>query len=183
MDPETELDAVRNVGIKDGRIATITEEAISGADSIDASGHVVTAGFIDTHTHSSDKFSVKMSMMDGVTSAMDLEYGALNVGAWYGRESGQWSMNYGTTVSHEMARMVVHDGLELNDPIDAGNAFELRAESVAEDGVPNWSVTVSDLEQINAIAKILDENRAMRAKASAPTNNSKCSAPRRDTTG
>jgi len=158
MDPETELDAVRNVGIKDGRIATITEEAISGADSIDASGHVVTAGFIDTHTHSSDKFSVKMSMMDGVTSAMDLELGALNVGAWYGRESGQWSMNYGTAVSHEMARMVVHDGLGLNDPIDAVNAFELRAESAAEDGVPNWSVTVSDLEQINAITKILDEN-------------------------
>ena len=29
MDPETEFDAIRNVGIKDGRIATITEEEIT----------------------------------------------------------------------------------------------------------------------------------------------------------
>ena len=73
MDPETQFDGMRNVGIKAGRIVTITEEDLAGADSIDATGHVVTAGFIDTHTHSSDKFSITMSMMDGVTSAMDLE--------------------------------------------------------------------------------------------------------------
>ena len=47
MDPETGFNAVRNVGIKDGRIVTITKSAISGARAIDASGHVVTAGFID----------------------------------------------------------------------------------------------------------------------------------------
>ena len=158
MDPETSFDAVRNVGIRDGRIVTITEDDISGADSVDATGHVVAPGFIDTHTHSSDKFSVRMSMMDGVTSGMDLELGALNIGAWYEREAGQWEMNYGTAVSHEMARMVVHDTLELDDPIDASDIFNLRAESVKDDGVPNWSVTVSDLDQINAITKILDEN-------------------------
>ena len=157
MDPETKLDAVLNVGIKDGRIVTITEEDISGADSIDASGHVVTAGFIDTHTHSSDKYSVTMSMMDGVTSAMDLELGALNIAAWYEREANQWPMNYGTAVSHEMARMVVHDGLQLDDPIDAVNAFDLRAESAKDDGVPNWSVTVSSLDQINEVTQILDQ--------------------------
>jgi len=89
MDPETELDAIRNVGIKDGRIATITEEEITGADSIDATGHVVTAGFIDTHTHSSDKFVIKMAMMDGVTSGMDYELGALNARAWCDREAGK----------------------------------------------------------------------------------------------
>ncbi len=158
MDPETELDAVRNVGIKNGRIVTITAEDISGADSIDATGHVVAPGFIDTHTHSSDKFSIRMSMMDGVTSGMDLELGALNVDAWYEREAGQWEMNYGTAVSHEMARMVVHDNLELSDPIDATDIFNLRAASVQDDDVPNWSVTVSNLEQINAVTKILDEN-------------------------
>ncbi len=158
MDPETQFDAVRNVGIRDGRIVTITDEAISGADSIDARGLVVAPGFIDTHTHSSDKFSIRMSMMDGVTSGMDLELGALNIDAWYEREAGQWEMNYGTAVSHEMARMAVHDGLQLEDPVDATDIFKLRATSSAEDGVPNWSVTISDLEQINTISKILDDN-------------------------
>ena len=169
MDPEMKFDAVRNVGIRDGRIITITENDISGADSVDATGYVVAPGFIDTHTHSSDKFSVRMSMMDGVTSGMDLELGALNIDAWYEREAGQWEMNYGTAVSHEMARMVVHDRLELTDPIDATDIFNLRAASVADDDVPNWSVTVSDLDQINAITKILDENLRQGALAIGST--------------
>jgi N-acyl-D-aspartate/D-glutamate deacylase len=157
MDPETNFDAVRNVGLKDGRIALITESDISGADSIDATGHVVTAGFIDTHTHGSDKFTIRMSMMDGVTTGLDLEVGAMNAGAWYEREAGQWPMNYGQTVSQEIARMMVHDGLDVSQPVDAKDIFPLRAEAL-EDGVSGWSVTVSTREQINQISKILDEN-------------------------
>ena len=157
MDPETQYDKVSNVGIKGGRIVKITTEEITGTDMIDASGQVVAPGFIDTHTHSSDKYSIKMSMMDGVTTGLDLELGGLNIGEWYQREEGSWPMNYGMTVSHEMARMVVHDGLVLDEPIDAYNIFDLRAESVKDD-IPGWSVTVSDLEQINQITKILDEN-------------------------
>jgi hypothetical protein len=33
MDPETKLDAVRNVGIKGGKIVTITEQAIKGSET------------------------------------------------------------------------------------------------------------------------------------------------------
>ena len=54
--------------------------------------------------------------------------------------------------------MVVHDGLELNDPFDATDIFNLRAETVKGDDVSGWSVTVSNLDQINEIARILDEN-------------------------
>ncbi|MGB5391057.1 MAG: D-glutamate deacylase, partial [Thermoanaerobaculia bacterium] len=39
MDPETSFDNVRNVGIKDGKIVTITEESIKGKETIDATGH------------------------------------------------------------------------------------------------------------------------------------------------
>jgi N-acyl-D-amino-acid deacylase len=157
MDPETTFDGVRNVGIRDGIIETITEEAIDGVETVDATGHVVTAGFVDTHTHSSDKYVIKMAMMDGVTTGMDFEFGAINIGAWYDREAGQWPINYGQCVSHEFARMQVHDGLDLSSPRDAVDGFILRAESVA-DGVEGWSVTVSDVGQMNEITRILDEN-------------------------
>ena len=45
MDPETSFDDVRNVGIKDGKIVKITEEAITGKDTINAKDHVVASGF------------------------------------------------------------------------------------------------------------------------------------------
>jgi len=158
MDPETKFDGVRNVCVKDGKIAKITEDKITGKDTIDAKGHVVASGFIDTHTHSSNKFNIKMSMMDGVTTGMDFEAGALNVAAWYDREKGKWPMNYGQCASHEMTRMVVHDGLDVSGPVDAADMFDMRAESIKDDDIAGWSVTVSNLEQINKITQILDEN-------------------------
>ena len=36
MDPETGLDAIRNVGVRDGKISIITDKAIQGVDVIDA---------------------------------------------------------------------------------------------------------------------------------------------------
>lgn len=51
MDPETQFDAVRNVGIKAGKIAIITEQLIKGAETIDARNHIVAPGFIDGHQH------------------------------------------------------------------------------------------------------------------------------------
>ena len=51
IDPETGLDAVRNVGIKDGKIAAVTEKGIDGKETIDATGHVVSSGFIDMYNH------------------------------------------------------------------------------------------------------------------------------------
>ncbi len=157
MDPETEFDGVRNVCVKDGSIAEITVSKLTGKETVDATGHVVAPGFIDTHTHSSDKFVIKMAMMDGVTTALDTEVGAMNIAAWYDREKGKWPINYGQCVSQEMARMIVHDGLKVSDPRDALNVFQMRAESV-KDNVEGWSVSVSNLEQMNQISQILDEN-------------------------
>jgi N-acyl-D-aspartate/D-glutamate deacylase len=51
MDPESGLDAVRNVGVRDGKIAAITRDAIKGKETIDARNHAVAPGFIDGHSH------------------------------------------------------------------------------------------------------------------------------------
>lgn len=46
MDPETGLDAVRNVGIARGKIVRIDHERLSGARVLSARGLVVAPGFI-----------------------------------------------------------------------------------------------------------------------------------------
>jgi len=71
--PETMLDAKLNVGVKDGMIAVVITETITGKETIDATGHVVAPGLVDTHFHSLDGLSMKMAARDGVNTGMDIE--------------------------------------------------------------------------------------------------------------
>ncbi len=159
MDPETMFDKVTNVGITDGRITAITDDALSGAEVIDATGLVVAPGFIDTHFHAVDVFASKLALRDGVTTGMDLEAGALNVGEWYDKRAEDgWQLNYGTTVGHSLVRMLIHDPeVDMSGPIDFSNSARLFAEA-AKDGVQGWAVNRSDIDQMNTITQILDEN-------------------------
>lgn len=107
MDPETGLDAVRNVGITDGRIAAISARPLEGREVVDASGLVVAPGFIDLHAHGQDPFSRDLQVRDGVTTALELEGGAYPVGEWYAEREGAWRINFGATVSHGAVRRSV----------------------------------------------------------------------------
>jgi N-acyl-D-glutamate deacylase len=108
MDPETNFDMVRNVGVKDGKIATITKDAIEGSETIDASGHVVSPGFIDGHSHVVDvPLGQKGALRDGVTTALDLEVGAYPVDHWYDNLAARSQTNYGAVVSVPAARTAV----------------------------------------------------------------------------
>ena len=51
MDPETGLDAVRNIGIRGQSIVAISESPLQGETEVNASGLVVSPGFIDLHAH------------------------------------------------------------------------------------------------------------------------------------
>ena len=99
MDPETGLDAQRNVGVKGGKIVAIDEQTLSGKETIDASGHVVAPGFIDMHHHNAGvPFGEKLALRDGVTSPMELEAGVYPVKDWYARLEGKCRTNYGASV-------------------------------------------------------------------------------------
>ena len=54
MDPETGLDAVRNVGISAGKISKITTSPLQSERVVHAAGLVVAPGFIDLHQHAQD---------------------------------------------------------------------------------------------------------------------------------
>ena len=81
MDPETLYDSIANVGISDGRIVAISKEALSGAEEIDATGHIVAPGFIDTHFHWQQPMGYALGLRDGLTSSMDLEEGWISTQA------------------------------------------------------------------------------------------------------
>jgi len=159
MDPETMYDSVANVGIKDGRIAVITGKAITGKESINATGLVVAPGFIDTHFHAVDPFASKLAVADGITTGMDLEAGASPVGEWYAqRDKSGWQINYGTTAALAVYRLKIHDPeLKPTGPIDATTLFDWGGKAGA-DGVVGWSVSRSNIEQMNEIMKMLDED-------------------------
>lgn len=115
MDPETGLDAIRNLGVKDGKIAIITDKAIQGAEVIDATGLVVAPGFIDGHCHAAnDAFAVKCGLRDGKTTHLDLEFGAYPVDKWYSRLEGRSQANYGATVAHFAIRDDVFSDITYN---------------------------------------------------------------------
>lgn len=150
MDPETGYDKVANVGVKNGRIAAITDEAITGARQIDATGHAVAPGFIDTHYHWPRPMGNKLALRDGRTTVMDLEMGTLGtkVNEWYAAREGKNQLNFGCAVAHEFCRALVLDGIET---IDTPEALNHRAS-----GKTGWSHTRPDVEKGNEILRVLD---------------------------
>lgn len=154
MDPETNFDAVANVGVVDGHIAVITDQSVSGGDTIDASGLVVAPGFIDTHNHWSRPIGYKILLRDGVTTAMDTEAGVYGprVGEWYAMHEGRSQVNYGTASGHEFARMKVMEGLPDEDLFDAPwSVVRGRGSGTA------WANKVADLEEGNEMLGYIDE--------------------------
>lgn len=107
IDPETKLDEVRNVGIKDGRIARIADAPLQGRRVIDAAGLVVGPGFIDLHQHGQDLASQRVKAFDGVTTALEMEIGAPDVAQFLKSKEGHSLIHYGTTASHLAARALV----------------------------------------------------------------------------
>ncbi|NNM34467.1 MAG: amidohydrolase family protein, partial [Gemmatimonadetes bacterium] len=106
MDPETGLDAVRNVGVRDGVIAAVSETSLTGARVVDAAGLVVAPGFIDLHAHGQQEEAYGYMVRDGVTTALELEVGTGDVAGWYAQRAGGQIVNYGVSIGHIPVRMI-----------------------------------------------------------------------------
>lgn len=136
MDPESGLDAVRNVGISGGRIRAISSGALKGKQTIEAKGLVVAPGFIDLHQHGQDAENYAAKAADGVTTALELEVGVADIDRWYGEREGKALINFGASAGHIPVRMaVMHDPGQL---LPSGDAAHREA-------------TPEELEQIMAL--------------------------------
>ena len=107
MDPESGLDATRNLGITNGKIMRISADPLVGERVLSAKGLVVAPGFIDLHQHGQDVDSGRVKAFDGVTTALEMEIGAPDVTAFLAQKQGHSLINFGTSASHVAARALV----------------------------------------------------------------------------
>jgi N-acyl-D-aspartate/D-glutamate deacylase len=125
MDPETGLDALRNIGINAGKIRAISSGPLAGKAQIDASNLVVAPGFIDLHQHGQNLENDKVKAADGVTTSLELEVGVADIDSWYAARAKNALVNFGASVGHIPVRMAV-----MHDPgglLPAGDAAHRRA--------------------------------------------------------
>jgi N-acyl-D-aspartate/D-glutamate deacylase len=126
VDPESGLDAVRNVGIRYGLVEAVSEGPLDGARVIDATGLVVAPGFIDLHRHGHHEAAYRLQVHDGVTTGLELELGTPNVAAWYAEREGGQLVNYGTAIGHLGARAVA-----MGDPVTGTGGQSTRVATTA----------------------------------------------------
>ena len=127
VDPETRLDQICNIGISGKEISFVTSEEIKGKFEIDATGLIAAPGFIDVHAHGQDPYSEKVSLFDGRTTQMDLEGGALPVSEYFDAKAGVSLSNYGTSVGHSSARLLLMDGIDAHGSPMMSHALEKAA--------------------------------------------------------
>ena len=111
IDPETGLDAVRDVGVVRNEIVAISREVLQnrlkqGGVLLDASGKVVSPGFIDLHAHGQSTEANKYQAMDGVTTALELEGGVPRIARFFESREGSAILHYGASVSHGGLRLL-----------------------------------------------------------------------------
>lgn len=148
IDPETTLDAVRDVGIRGGQIVDISAQTLQGNRTIDATGKVVAPGFIDIHSHTPTLLGQHLNLLDGITTQLDLEAGAFPVGFYGEHYRGGAQLHYGSSVAHFAIRLKVMDG------IDQPYAFIGR--KVAHANSSAW-VKPASAEQIEQMRTLLNK--------------------------
>lgn len=149
IDPETLLDGVRDVGLRGGKIAAVSEQPLDGKVVIDAAGLVVAPGFVDLHSHAQQLPGARMQAFDGVTTALELESGILPVAAWYdavGKEGRP--INYGASAGWTFARISAFQKIEPR----ADLAFFFDAFKYKE-----WTEQLASPEQLKQILALVEQ--------------------------
>lgn len=161
IDPETKLDAIRNVGIRDHKIVAISATPLKGRETIDVSGLVVAPGFIDLHVHGITNKEQEYQLHDGVTTALELEWGMGAIAKWYQSMQSKSLINYGASVCWPFERSQAIKAYQISKNSRA-NGFHLlsaTADSVNEFLKPSFYQSLNT-EQIQQTLKNIQSSLA-----------------------
>ena len=133
IDPASNTTAAVNIGINQGTIVKLSDQALTGIEYIDAAGKTIAPGFIDLHTHSPFPYGEAFQVQDGVTTALELEAGAFPATEYGSFIKGQAHANYGSSVAHYAIRIKVIEGkdqpymITKDSTMVPGRAFKQQA--------------------------------------------------------
>ena len=111
-----------NIGIRDGRIVSLTRKPLKAKRVIDAKGLYVSPGFIDLINHGPNIENDRLQALDGVTTKLQMEAGVPNVAEWYAQQRGKRLLNYGAAASHIHARTAHFGGWDKAEKAVASDA-------------------------------------------------------------
>jgi cytosine/adenosine deaminase-related metal-dependent hydrolase len=161
IDPESGFDAVADVALAAGRVAAVgpglnAASAASPASvpsvpsvEVDAAGLVVTAGFVDLHSHVDDLAGLRLQALDGVTTALELEAGASPVAAAYRTVAAEGRpINYGFAASWAQARMTEVAGFAPGGTL---------AEVLGRLGHPGWQRPATPAQLSGLLNRLADD--------------------------
>jgi len=152
IDPETGLDGVRAVGFTGGRFTVVDRTPPPARAVWDVSGLVLAPGFVDLHSHAQTVTGLRLQALDGVTTALELEGGALPVAGSYAAAQAEGRpVNFGFSAGWVAARMSVLDGVRLEPDGRGGLAAFSAFQSL-----PRWRGPATGPE-LSRILGILEE--------------------------
>jgi N-acyl-D-aspartate/D-glutamate deacylase len=162
IDPETRLDAIKNIGINNSRIVQISSAPLKGKEIINVEGLVVAPGFIDLHVHGRDNQVQEFQLHDGVTTALELEFGIENLAEWYASRKSKALINYGASVNWPFERFKAMDKYQenLKESVQTTLSGKSSLETLFKIIGPSYTDKLSQEEtqkMINNIKKSLDD--------------------------
>jgi N-acyl-D-aspartate/D-glutamate deacylase len=145
IDPESGRDAVGDVVVAGDRVVDVLDSAGPADRELDVRGLVVCPGFVDVHSHGQAIPEQRLQALDGVTTALELEAGAVPVAAAYARAAAEGRpVNYGYSASWALARM-----------IEVAGAPEGAAGAVLRYlGRPQWQVPATARQRAAVLARL-----------------------------
>ncbi len=160
VDPMSGFDGLLNVGINGGVITAITATELQATNIIDASGKIVSPGFVDILSYAPNPFGVWFKVSDGVTTNLGM-HGINNyASAFFSRYEGTTPIHYGGAFHQHFMRG--HElGAAPDKPLDDAQVATfvgLAAENITNGyaGVafsPEYSPATSKAE-IDALAAV-----------------------------
>jgi hypothetical protein len=162
IDPESGYDRIANVGIDGATVGAISESALTGTTTIDASGLVVSPGWIDILSYEPNEYGIWFKVADGITTNLGLHglrARATDFFAVWGSEGKRPPTHYGGAFSDPWTRATM--GLGVDDAATTAQIDELvricdqdlRNGYLAVDFEPEYTPGVA-FEEIKALAEV-----------------------------